>query len=168
MTERSGRDPLTGLMLLAACVTLGFGLMLPALTVERFWIFDSTKSIASAILTLFDGGHVLLGAVVVLFSVVFPLAKLVVNLRIWLARDIASPGIRRAARWAVTLGKWSMLDVFMAAIVVATVTLGMVASVTTEIGLYLFGGAIVLSMLAAQRQEARLAAALERGGTPPA
>ncbi len=159
MTEPVTRDPLTGLMLLGALVALGFGLALPALTVEKFWIFDSTKSIGGAILSLYGQGHILLGLVVTLFSLVFPLAKLALTVRIWLARDITDPGVQRALRWTVTLGKWSMLDVFMAAIVVATLTLDMVASVTTDVGLYIFAGAIVLSMLAAHRLEGQLAAA---------
>ena len=156
--ERSAtRDPLTGLMLLGAIVALVLGLTLPALTIERFWVFDRTKSIGGAILALYGGGHVLLGLAVTLFSVAFPAAKLLLTLRIWLARDPGSPGVRRALAWTLRLGKWSMLDVFMAAIVVAVLTLDMITSVTTDIGLYVFAGAIVLSMLAAHRLEARLA-----------
>ena len=54
------------------------------------------------------------------------------------------------------LGKWSMLDVFMAAIVVAILTLGAVASVEPHPGLYVFGGAIVLAMMASHRLEAAI------------
>lgn len=158
------RDPATGLLLAGAVVALGLGLALPALTVEKFWIFENTKSIGGAILSLFAKGHVLLGLVVALFSIAFPVAKLVLTCRIWMAPDITAPAVQRAIRWTVTLGKWSMLDVFMAAIVVATLTLGMVANVTTDIGLYVFGGAIVLSMIAAHRLEGRLAAALGSPG----
>jgi paraquat-inducible protein A len=150
------RDPLTGLMLLGALVLLGFGLFLPAVTVEQFFIFDSTKSVAGAIAALFAQGHVLLGLIVATFSLVFPLAKLILSFRIWIARDPTSPGVQRAIRWTVKLGKWSMLDVFMAALVVAILTLGMIASVEAHVGLYIFGGAIVVAMLAAHRLEAQL------------
>jgi paraquat-inducible protein A len=151
------RDPLTGLMLLGALVLLGFGLFLPAVTVEQFFIFDSTKSVAGSIAALFAQGHILLGLIVALFSLVFPLTKLVLSFRIWVARDPASPGVQRALRWTVKLGRWSMLDVFMAALVVAILTLGMIASVEAHVGLYIFGGAIVLAMLGAHRLEAQLA-----------
>jgi paraquat-inducible protein A len=150
------RDPLTGLMLLAALVLLGFGLFLPAVTVEKFFIFDSTKSIASSIAALFAQGHFLLGVIVVTFSLLFPLTKLFLSFLIWIARDPSTDGVQRAIRWTVKLGKWSMLDVFMAALVVAILTLGMVASVTVHVGLYIFGGAIVVAMLAAHRLEAHL------------
>ena len=157
------RDPLTGLLLLGALIALIAGLLLPALTVEKFWVFENTKSIGGAVLALFAKGHILLALVETAFSILFPLAKLALTLRIWMAPDITAPGVQRAIRWTVTLGKWSMLDVFMAAIVVATLTLGMIASVTTDIGLYVFGGSIVLAMLAAHRLEERLARALGGG-----
>jgi paraquat-inducible protein A len=150
------RDPLTGLMLLAALVLLGVGLFLPAVTVEKFFIFDNTKSVAGSIAALFAQGHILLGVIVATFSLVFPLAKLVLSFRIWIARDPTAPGVQRAIRWTVKLGKWSMLDVFMAALVVAILTLGMVASVTVHVGLYIFAGAIVVAMLAAHRLEDHL------------
>ena len=151
------RDPVTGLMLLAALILLGFGLFMPAVTVEKFYIFDNTKSIAGSIEALFLEGHVLLGIIVAAFSLVFPLVKLVLSFRIWTASNPASPGVQRAIRWTVMLGKWSMLDVFMAALVVAILTLGMVASVEVHVGLYVFGGAIVLAMLGSHRLEASLA-----------
>jgi len=151
------RDPLTGLMLLSSLVLLGFGVFMPALTVEQFYIFDSTKSVAGTIAALFAQGHILLGVVVTVFSLVFPLAKLILSFRIWVARDPSSPGVQRALRWTVKLGRWSMLDVFMAALVVGILTLGMVASVEAHVGLYIFGGAIVLAMLGAHRLEAQLA-----------
>ena len=150
------RDPLTGLMLAGALVALGFGLAMPAITIEQFVVFDRTKSIAGAIGSLFAEGHALLGAVVALFSIGLPVAKLLLSFRIWLARDAATPAVRRAVRWTVLLGKWSMLDVFMAAMVVAVLTLDVIASVEAHAGLYVFGGAIVLAMLAAHRLEARV------------
>jgi paraquat-inducible protein A len=157
MARPRHRDPLTGLMLLGALVLLGLGLWLPALTVQKLWLFDSTTSIAGAIGTLFAQGHVVLAVVVTAFSIVFPVVKLALSLRIWLARDPSAPGVRRALAWTVTLGKWSMLDVFMAAIVVAILTLGVIASVEPHPGLYVFGGAIVVAMMAAHRLEAALA-----------
>ena len=150
------RDPLTGLMLLAALVLLGFGLFMPAVTVEQFFVFDTTKSIAGSIGALFAQGYILLGVIVATFSIVFPFAKLILSFRIWIARDAASPGVQRAIRWTVKLGRWSMLDVFMVALVVAILTLDMIANVEVHVGLYIFGGAIVVAMLAAHRLEAQL------------
>lgn len=164
MERQVTRDPLTGLLLAASLAALVAGLLLPALTVREFWVFENTKSISGAILHLFDSGHVVLGLVVLTFSIVFPVAKLALTLRIWIAPDLTAPAVQRAIRWTVTLGRWSMLDVFMAAIVIATLSLSMVASVTTDVGLYVFGGSIVLAMLAAHRLEERLAAAM--GGDP--
>jgi paraquat-inducible protein A len=45
------------------------------------------------------------------------------------------------------LGKWSMLDVFVVAILVVTVKLGAIANITVHVGIYLFTLAVLASML---------------------
>ena len=46
------------------------------------------------------------------------------------------------------LGRWSMLDVFIAAVLVVTVKLGALASANLEDGIYFFGMSILLAMIA--------------------
>ncbi len=149
------RDALTGLLLISSLVLLLFGLFLPAFTVERFWIFGNEKSIISAIWSLVSGRDVLLGLIILLFSIVFPMAKLLLSLCIWGSPDQA-PLTRRALRWAVLLGKWSMMDVFLVALVVAMLSLGLVAEVTAETGVYCFCVAILLGMWGAHRLNNRI------------
>jgi len=48
-----------------------------------------------------------------------------------------------------TFGKWSMLDVFIVAILVVSVKLGAIASVEMRYGLYAFATAVVLKMYTA-------------------
>lgn len=165
MGQRLRRDPLTGILLVLAVILLVVGLQLPALTIKKFLVFDSTKSIFGTVRALFEQGHVALGIVVTAFSIIFPIVKLSLSFMIWLAADPGSPAVRRLLYWTVKLGKWSMLDVFMAAIIVASVTLGMIASVTTEAGLYVFAAAILTSMIAAHRLESRMLAAIEEPWT---
>ncbi len=59
------------------------------------------------------------------------------------------PGERRAAwlHWLGILGKWSMLDVFVVAILIVLVKLGPVARVEPRVGVYVFCAAIACSML---------------------
>ena len=51
------------------------------------------------------------------------------------------------------LGKWSMLDVFIVAVLVVALKLGPLAEVTIEPGFYYFGAAVILSMLIGARIE---------------
>ena len=49
--------------------------------------------------------------------------------------------------WLGALGKWSMLDVFVVAILIVTVKLGPLANVEPKIGIYVFTGAILSAIL---------------------
>ena len=133
------------LLILAAAVCLGFGLSLPLIDVEKlFW--DTEYSVATGVFGLWKDGEHVLAAIVFFFSVVFPIAKLSLLLWIWFGR--VDPQQRDATlRWLAALGKWSMLDVFIVAILIVAAKLGP-TSVSARAGIYFFGGAILLSMLA--------------------
>jgi paraquat-inducible protein A len=49
------------------------------------------------------------------------------------------------------LGKWSMLDVFVVAVLVVTVKLGAMASVEARYGIYAFTAAVFLTMYITSR-----------------
>jgi paraquat-inducible protein A len=44
-------------------------------------------------------------------------------------------------------GKWSMLDVFVVALLVVSVKLGAMAEARVEIGIYAFAASVILTML---------------------
>jgi paraquat-inducible protein A len=48
-------------------------------------------------------------------------------------------------------GKWSMLDVFVVAVLVVTVKLGAIANVEMHYGLYFFSAAVILTMIITAR-----------------
>jgi len=50
------------------------------------------------------------------------------------------------------LGKWSMLDVFVTAIIIVSIKLGVLASAKAETGIYYFGISILLAMLVTNLQ----------------
>jgi paraquat-inducible protein A len=50
------------------------------------------------------------------------------------------------------LGKWSMLDVFVTAIIIVSIKLGALASAKAEIGIYYFGISILLAMFVTNLQ----------------
>ncbi|MGY8997967.1 MAG: paraquat-inducible protein A [Alphaproteobacteria bacterium] len=156
MNVASHRDAFTGALLIASLVLLILGLVFPAFTVEKFWIFDNQKSIAGAVVALISGKDFLLGIVILLFSIAFPLSKLVLSLWIWASPDPRGRTTRHALKWAVRLGKWSMMDVFLVALVVAMLSLGMVATVTAETGVYFFCAAILIGMWGSHRLHHRV------------
>ncbi|MDT8450296.1 MAG: paraquat-inducible protein A, partial [Wenzhouxiangellaceae bacterium] len=131
---------LTGAMLVA-------GLTLPAFTNDRLGQDAQTFSILGAALNLRQYGSHALMAVIILFSAVFPTAKLLAMSGLWLFefRDRIE---NRGLRWLEMLGKWSMLDVFVVATVTGASHLKILNRTDVEFGIYVFGLAILMSLLA--------------------
>jgi paraquat-inducible protein A len=65
------------------------------------------------------------------------------------------------------VGRWSMIDIFMLAILVALVQLGSIATITPGAGALSFAAVVVLTMIAAMTYDPRLAwDAAGRNGAP--
>ncbi len=142
----------TGVLLLAIAVLLAFGLTLPVIRVDRFVFFSREASLVGIVWSLFDGREFLLGGIVGLFSVVFPVAKLGLLLFLWRA-DGAGSLSGTLLRHLEVLGRWSMLDVLVVALVVFAIKSTGLAAAASEPGLYCFTAAGLLSMLATQAIE---------------
>lgn len=145
------RRPILGIainvLLLAALGLLFYGLQAPILTLEKFHIFSNTVSLLSALRQLAQEAEWGLFALVGTFSVVFPILKTVVLLAIWNFDPAHGERHRRHLHWLSVYGKWSMLDVFVVALLVVSVKLGSLAQARVEIGIYAFAASVVLTML---------------------
>lgn len=149
--SHAARHPLTGvlvnLLLLLACALLALGLKLPLISVEKFWFFGNTVSLLSAISQLWQGGEKSLAALIASFSLVFPVIKLLLLFLVWNLEDSGSQRHGLHLKWLNTYSKWSMLDVFVVALLVVTLKLGMLAHAQVEFGLYAFAASVILTML---------------------
>lgn len=125
-------------------VALWLGLSLPIISLEKFWLFSNEVSVLSAIAGLFAESEWLLATIVLLFSVCLPNLKLLTTLLGLYAPQIPAMPI---AKGLMALSRWSMLDVFLVAVLVSAVKLGAVAEATTLPGLYWLVAATLLSML---------------------
>ena len=146
-----GPDRLLGPTILAAAGLLVAGWTLPLMTVEKLLVLTDRVSLLQGAGELLAGGHYLLFAVVVLFAVVFPMGKLTISLYLWYRADVTRPATLRTLDWLDALGRWSMLDVFVVALAVVALQISLVSDVALHAGLYLFTGAVVLSMLVVRR-----------------
>lgn len=133
-------------LLALAAVLLTLGLYFPLLRIEKMLFWKNEYSVATGVFGLFEDRQYLLAAVVFFWSVVFPIGKLVLLVWLWFGRSDAK---QRAfvLRWLDKVSRWSMLDVFIVAVLIVALKLGPIASVTVEPGLYVFAGAVVLLML---------------------
>ena len=82
------------------------------------------------------------------FSGVFPLAKTLTAAIIF--RQGARPSPKLASLLNI-LGKWSMLDVFLVAVMILVLEGSVLTTSDVHLGLFLFAGAVVLSTYGARR-----------------
>jgi paraquat-inducible protein A len=123
------------------------GAVLPMFTFSQFYIFNDTFSLVSGIYYLLAEGEPLLFIVVFSFSILMPVWKMFLLYRLLHSQDGDNTRRHRQLHVLSFLGKWSMLDVFVVAILVVTVKLGAIASITVHFGIYLFTLAVLASML---------------------
>lgn len=150
------------LLLVVSSALLLLGLSLPILHLEKMVLWKNSYSIFTGIVGLWHDHEYLLAAVVFFFSFVFPIVKLTSLSVVWYGR---LPEAQRASvlHWLGLLGKWSMLDVFVVAVLIVAVKLGPLAHVEPKIGIYFFCAGIVGSMVTTMIVE-RLATV--EGGRP--
>jgi paraquat-inducible protein A len=135
------------LLVVAAALFLS-GVFFPFFHVSKFWVFHEAISVVGGIVTLFQEGEYFLFAVLTLFTLVFPAAKLGLLALIWLERDKNLPRIQRLHARVAALGKWSMLDVFVVAILIVVMKAAGLAKIEIGFGLYLFTFSVVATQFA--------------------
>jgi len=138
------------ILIIASAVLLGIGLHTPVLTIRKLWE-KNTFSIVSGVINLWEGKYYILSFIIFFFSVIFPIVKLITLSVIWFVKLSD-----RYRKWLLhglgLLGKWSMLDVFVTAIIIVSIKLGVLASAKAEAGIYYFAASILLAMLVTHLQ----------------
>ena len=136
------------LLILAAAICLGLGLTLPVLKLTKLYVWTDEHSMVSIIWALYQDDELLLATIVGVFSIIFPILKLVYLL----AAAFVGPDERSEThRWLGDiewLGKWSMLDVLALALTIFYVKSSNLADAVTLPGIYFFTAAVVLTMIA--------------------
>jgi hypothetical protein len=121
---------------------------LPFLRISRLG-FVTESSLVGGVISLLSEGHLFVGLVVLLFSILLPLLKLSLLLVLSLRSDwLAAHHRGLTYRLIEHLGRWGMLDVLLVAVMIAFIKLGTVVSFGAGIGLPLFASFVVLSLMA--------------------
>ena len=120
----------------------------------------SPSTLIGGVLTLWKSGSYPIAAIIFLASVVVPLAKAFVLS--FLCIMVAKPankhtkGYTKIYQLTEFIGKWSMIDVFVVAILVALVQLGNLMSITPGLGIVFFTVMVICQMMAAHAFDPRL------------
>jgi len=142
-----GRRFLLSLAILGASVCLALGVSLPIIKLTRYVFWDTEHSLLSTVTVLIKDGHTFLGTIVLVFSIVLPVLKLLYLLLVSTlpASELTRQHWRlKALEW---LGKWSMHDVLVLALTIFFIKSQGVYDATSLNGVYFFTAAVVLMIL---------------------
>jgi paraquat-inducible protein A len=121
---------------------------------------ETPSTIIGGVMILWNSGSYPIAMIIFLASVVVPLAKaLILSFLCFMVMRPANRQTKSYTRiYQLTefIGKWSMIDVFVVAILVALVQLGNLMSVTPGIGTIFFTTMVICQMLAAHAFDPRL------------
>ena len=135
------------LLLLLALMIFVYACFAPLFTLSKSYIFNNTISLASALMELWLEKQFALFALIFVFSVMFPLIKIVLLFYLQFSTRLSQSRHEKLIRGLDVVGKWSMLDVFVVAVLLVAIKLGPMADVVVHYGVYLFASAIILMML---------------------
>ncbi len=131
--------------LTVAFVLLIAGLFLPAISITSLGLLAREYSILEGIQQFFRNGQELIGAVVLFFSVLLPLAKIIAGfaaLRQWNQRGYAAKG---ALGFLVFISRWAMADVFVLALTILVINGQLITSADLRPGVAFFTAGVLLS-----------------------
>lgn len=146
-------------LLVTACMLYIPANLYPIMITEQLGSAEGSTILGGVIL-LMHHGAVLVALVIFLFSVMVPIGKFIsLFYLVWTVRRRSPISPRqRTVMYQVTefVGKWSMVDVFVVAILVALVHLGGLLSIRPGIAAVCFAGVVIVTMLAAENFDPRL------------
>ncbi|MCB9945237.1 MAG: paraquat-inducible protein A [Geminicoccaceae bacterium] len=159
--HRRKNDAMAGTLALviAAIILYVPANLLPVMRVVSFGQSEP-DTIMSGVFTLLEHGMVPVALLVLFASILVPVLKLAVLTYLLITVRF---GGRRSARDRTKLyriieviGPWSMVDVFMIALLAALVDLGQIATIEPGPGALAFASVVILTMFAAMRFDPRL------------
>lgn len=145
-----GFDRMLGLVLLGSFVALILGLVLPAITIRSMFL-STDFSLLESVWKFLESGDWFLFVITFVFSVVFPIVKILTGLALWYFLDATGAYARPVIGWLATLSKWSMLDVFIIALIVLVADGRLLSSADIQIGAIVFSVAVLVSTWATRR-----------------
>jgi len=146
-------------LLLTSCILYIPANLYPIMITEQLGTAEGSTILGGVIL-LIHHGAIPVALVIFLFSVMVPVGKLMAMFYlVWTVKRHSPVSARqRTTMYQITefVGKWSMVDVFVVAILVALVHLGGLLSIRPGIAALCFAGVVIVTMLAAESFDPRL------------
>jgi paraquat-inducible protein A len=121
---------------------------------------ETPATLISGVITLWNSGSYPIALIIFFASVVVPLAKALILsflcIMVTKPANLYTKGYTKVYQLTEFIGKWSMIDVFVVAILVALVQLGNLMSVIPGLGIVFFTVMVLCQMMAAHAFDPRL------------
>jgi len=143
-----GRRFLLSLAIIGASISLALGVSLPSIKLTKFYFFSTEFSLISTVWTLLQRNQIFLGLIVFVFSILLPVFKILyLVILTTMPLDVLQRQYRRlrALEW---LGKWSMHDVLVLALMIFFLKSQGIYDARSLSGVYFFTAAVVFMILA--------------------
>lgn len=146
-------------LLVTACLLYIPANLFPIMYTDQLGRTEASTILGGVIL-LIDLGSVPVAMVIFIFSVMVPSGKLMAMFYLVWTVEHHSPldARKRTIMYRITefIGKWSMVDVFVVAILAALVHLGGLLVIRPGIAALSFAGVVIVTMIAAESFDSRL------------
>ena len=111
--RETGADRFLSAGLFTALVLLAAGLFLPIVETQRLMFFTNAFSIIDAIHSLYLESEYAIAAVIIGFSIIFSVGKIVVSFIFWSRHDYSDQRVLAGLKWIEYLSKWSSQKVLV-------------------------------------------------------
>jgi paraquat-inducible protein A len=149
----------TWALLLTATILYIPANVLPIMRTE-FFGQETPNTIIGGVITLWEGGSYPIAIIILVASVVVPVAKIIIlcwlNLSVQLGRTGSTQLRIRYYRITEAIGRWSMIDVFVVAVLVALIQMGNTLSIFPGPAALAFCAVVFTTMIAAMTFDSRL------------
>lgn len=149
----------TWLLLITATILYIPANLLPIMTVNYLGA-EQPSTIMEGVISFIKMGDWFVGGVVFTASILVPSMKLlglaILLIYVQKGRHIPPRLCTMMFRFIEWIGRWSMLDIFVIAIMVALVTFGNISTITADGGALAFGSVVIITMFAANSFDPRL------------
>ena len=142
------RNFLLSFLIILATVFFVLGIILPTIRFTTIYVWTKEHSIATIIYALYDSEEYFLCAVVFAVSIFFPFLKLFYLLTLVTSPDLSPEFRRRSFSTMEWLGRYSMTDVMVLALMIFYVNSSGYTEAIVMPGVYFFAASAIITMLA--------------------
>ena len=148
ITTSTLRNFVLSFIIIGATVSFALGIILPVIRFTTVYVWTNEHSIATIIYALYKNDEYFLSIVLFLFSIAFPFLKLLYLLTLLTSPDLDQEFRSKSIATMEWLGRYSMTDVMVLALMIFYVNSSGYTEATVLPGVYFFAASALITMLA--------------------